>query len=76
MAEYTNLDFSEGYLKCLADLNEHTKGKKTIEIKKLNDEFAVPKMEHHNKRIGDIMDEWSKEYNAHENLKSKHKPKT
>jgi len=73
MSEHTSIDYNEGYLKCLADLNEHTKGKKTLEVKKLNDEFTVPKMEHHNKRIENIIDDMEREHNRQENLKTKSK---
>lgn len=64
MSKETSLDFNDGYLQCLNDLNlfGEIHINSVSEYKTLRDKFIVPKMEEYNKNIGKILDEMYSHY--------------
>lgn len=59
----SSIDSNEGYIKCLADLSAHLKGKnKAVTLKELNKDFILPKTLECQNNIDTALDGMYQEY--------------
>lgn len=62
----TSIDFSEGYLKCLAELSAYMQEVKDsgapATTKEITEHFILPKIEEHQQNIGNVLEEMYQAY--------------
>lgn len=62
----TSIDFSEGYLKCLAEISAYMKevesGGAPVQPKEIIEHFILPKIEEHQQNIGNVLEEMYQAY--------------